>query len=290
MMLSKIFFLLIVFIGLLHASNFNKNYYISTNDINLSIIVPHVSKDIILYSLNTKKHTKRIKSKHLIKKLKLYGYDSFTSKYSYIKFTKLSPINTSKIKNYIKEIYSKTYLDIKIKNISIFTRSYISSLPQNYTINMQEKSSLYKDGTLYIKTAKNKKIFFDYNIDATINVYVTKHRIKRGTELSLLNCVKKNIILNKFKSKPIQNLQKNTIQSKKSIKTGDVITFRDIQKLSIVKRGSFVTIILKEKGIALSFSAKAKSNAKLGDTITVQRSNGKKLRVVVIGKNMAEVR
>ena len=165
----------------------------------------------------------------------------------------------------------------------------MESLPDEYIINIQSKNSLFNYGTLYIKTKQQKKIFFDYTISANVDVYVAKNNIKRGTELSAVNCTKKSIILDRFRATPLQNLKNGAVQTKTSIKLGKVITLRDIRKLSIVKRGSYVTIILDGQGMILSFSAKAQNEGRLGDIITVQKSDGKKLKVRVTGRNMAEV-
>jgi|FLOH01.1.fsa_nt_gi flagellar basal body P-ring formation protein FlgA len=288
-MLLKIFFFIVIFLELLFGNTLNKDYYVNSNDINLSQIIPHVNSDAVLFSFEQGKYTKRVKSKDLIKDLKSYGYGTYTSKSNYIKFTKKSPIDTSKIKKYIKDFYKKIYPSIDIKQIFIMPRTYIESLPHEYLINIQKKNSLYNHGTLYIKTKQQKKIFFDYTIDANVDVYVAKNNIKRDTELSAINCVKKSIILDKFRATPLQNLKNNAVQTKISIRHGNIITLRDIRKLSVVKRGSFVTTILNSDGMSLSFSAKAETEGMLGDIITVQKSDGKKIKVRVTGRNMAEV-
>lgn len=288
-MLFKTFLFIAVFLELLFGNTLEKDYYVSSNDINLSQIVLHVSSDRVLFSFEQGKYTKRVKSKDLIKELKSYGYDGYTAKDNYIKFTKKSPIDTSKIKKYIIDFYKKIYPTIDIKEIFVMPRTYIESLPNEYIVNIQENDSLFNHGTLYIKIKEQKKIFFDYTISASLDVYIAKNDIKRDTELSALNCTKKSIILDKFRATPLQDLNNNTLQSKAGIKMNSIITFRDIRQLSIVKRGSYVTTMLDEDGIVLSFSAKAETDGRLGDIIAVQKSDGKKLKVRITGKNMAEV-
>jgi flagella basal body P-ring formation protein FlgA len=289
-MLLKIFFLFTVFFELLFSNSLNSDYYVNSNDINLSVIVPDVKKDIILFSILQGKYTKRVKSKDLIKQLKFIGYDSYTSESNYIKFTKKSPIDISKIKKHIEEFYNNAYKNIEIKQISIVPRSYIKSLPDEYIIDIQKRNSLRNYGILYIKTKEQKKIFFDYTISAKVNVYIAKQRIKRDVKLSTINCTKKSIILDKFRDIPLQTLPEEAIQSKKQIRRGDIITLRDIRKLSLVKRGSYVNVTLNSANMIISFSAIAQQDAKLDDIITVQKNDGQKLKVRVIGKNTAEMR
>ena len=168
-------------------------------------------------------------------------------------------------------------------------RSYIESFEDEYTPNLQVKNSLLNHGTLYIKTNQQKKIFFDYTIDAKIDVYIAKNNIKKDTELSPLNCIKKSIILDKLKAMPLEHLPDHALQSKTNIRSGSILTTKDIRKLYLIKRGSYVNTTLNERGMVISFSAKAENNGKLGAIITVQTDDGKKLKVRVTGKNMAEV-
>ncbi len=109
-MLLKIFFFIVIFLELLSGNTLNKDYYVNSNDINLSQIIPHVNSDAVLFSFEQGKYTKRVKSKDLIKDLKSYGYGTYTSKSNYIKFTKKSPIDTSKSFSFAFELSLKMFL------------------------------------------------------------------------------------------------------------------------------------------------------------------------------------
>ncbi len=91
-------------------------------------------------------------------------------------------------------------------------------------------------------------------------------------------------------AKPIQNINANALQGKHRIKKGRIITTRDVELLSLVKKNSFINVSLDSKNMSISFSAKALQSGKLGDTITAQKTDGKRLKVKIIGKNKAEVR
>ena len=137
---------------------------------------------------------------------------------------------------------------------------------------------------------ENKKVFFDYLLDAKVHVYLTKYQMKKGERLSTLNTLKQNMQLEKFRALPIHIEQLNTIQIKRSIKSGVVLTQRDITSLDLVKKGSMVHVNLNENNINISFSGKALQSGKLHDIITVQKNNLERLRVKVIGKNMVEIK
>lgn len=267
-----------------------KTYYIEGNDINISHLVNHPKEDKVLFHFQNNRYTKRIKSKQLIEILKSYNYNNVESQSRYIKFIKKSPIDLSQAKIYIEDFYLSVYPDMTIYSIDVTPRGYISSLGENFTINIPTKSTLSNKGILSIKTAKKKKLFFDYIIDAEISVFTAKGLIPRGTKLSLLNTHKKSVSFDKYRAVPIQDIQTKSLQSKHNIPNGRIITTRDVQALLLVKRNATVSVKLDNNAIIIEFSAKALQNGKLNDIITVQKKNGKKFKAVVIGKNKVEIR
>lgn len=287
----KIIFLLIISTSLFATHNLQSNYYIKNDFVMLSDIV-HVNKgkDKKLFNIDKHRHTKRIKRKELLKILKENGFSNYTSKHSYIQFTKQSPIDTTTIHESLKKFYTQKYQNIKISHIAITPMHYLEKLPKNYSVHFQEKAFLSNKGILYIKTDDNKKIFFQYKISATLPVVVTKKNIKKDSELNSINTRKNSIILNRFKAMPLQDLDKNNYQSKYHLKAGITITTRDVVGLYFVKRGSTISVSLKTNAINIFFSAKALQNGRLGDTIWVVKSNGKKIKVIIVGKNKAEVK
>lgn len=287
--LIKLLFIILLSLQLHADKILDSTYYIDSDDINISYIIPEIKNDIKLFKFDKRRYTKRIKSRELIQILNSYNLRGYSSSSRYIKFVKKSPIDNSRIKEAIKDYYELEYDEIEIKDIVIEPRGYIKSLPKRYEVTMTKKSYLSKSSTIHIKTPKNRKIFFDYTISADIPVYVAKNNIRRGTELSLINSAKKSIILDKFRAKPIQKLNKGSIESKQRIKAGNVITQRDVEKLTFIKRGSIVSISLNSDNIFIGFMAKALQNGKLNDIITVQKNDGKKLKVRVTGRNKAEM-
>ena len=289
-MLVKILVLIFLYINL-HADNTLKNtYYVESRAINISSLISNVKNDFTIFTIEESRHTKRVRTKDLIKLLKEYGYKNYSFKRSYINFILKSPIDTSKIEFTIKEYYQNKYEDIDITNIAIHPRSYLSALPENYVVNIRNRNYLSRSGTINIKTPQNKKIFFNYDITATLPVYITRKKIKKDVKLSAINSTKKSIILDKFRAKPIQSIQSNTLQSKHHMTKHKILTIRDVEALSMVKRNSFINVSLYSGNMAITFSAKALQDGKVNDIIKVQKSNGKRLKVRVTGKNRAEIR
>ena len=288
-MLKTLFFLLMVSLGLF-ATPLKDIYYVKSNDINISQIVPQAKENVNLFSIDRDRYTKRVKSKDIIKLLKQHGYGSYEASSRYIKFIKKSPIDTTKMELALKEMYKKTYSDIKINRIDILPRGYINSLDKRYVVKIKPYYTLHRDGVLHVETQDSKKIFFDYYIDAMVSVYMAKRDIHKGERLSLLNTTKKRVVLNKFRASPMQKKDLNVRQSKHNIKKNRIITTRDIEELTMVKRGSKVNVKLDNNGILISFSAESLQNGKLNDIITVKNNKGKRFKVRVVGKNRVELK
>ncbi len=289
-MASKIVLFLLL-VSFVHANyTLKETYYVNTNDINLSVLLPKTKHDTKLYTIEQNRYTKRVKSKELLKLLSQHGYNNLKAQSRFVKFIKKSPVDLSNIKQQVKNFYKSKYKNIHIKHIELTPRGYITSLPKEYEVTMASKDHLRDHGTMYIKTDEKKKIFFDYKIKADLRVYVARHDLKRDVELSVGNVTKKSIILKKFKAMPLQSLKKELYQTKQSIKSGMVVTMRDIKKLDLIRRGSFVHVSLHNGNVVIEFVAKALHNAKMGDTTTLQRADGKRIKAVVTGKNKVEIK
>ena len=289
--LTKILFIIsLLFFTLQADKELQHTYSILDKNIMLSDIVKNPKKDTLLFSISPSRHSKRVKSKELLQLLKKHGYKDFTAKYAYVQFSQKSPINTDTIKNRLIFYYKERYKKIQIQEVKISPNKYISHLPKSYTVGFARNAYLSRKGILYIKTPDNKKIFFNYNIYAKLNVYETKKKIEKGDELSELNCKKKSIILEKFKAMPLIDLPPAHYEAKHRLKKFSLLTQRDVVGLFLVKRGSYINVFLQDEGVYITFGAKALQSGRYGDTISVINQNKKKIHVRVIGKNRAEVK
>ncbi|MDQ7044063.1 MAG: flagellar basal body P-ring formation chaperone FlgA [Sulfurimonas sp.] len=288
----KLLFILFftLFINLYANTQLKSNYVVEKNYVLVSDILPNSNSEYKLFDININRHSLRVKTKSLIHKLNLLGYKNISSKHNYTQFTQKSPINTEKLELYLREIYEKNYKDITILNISISPRSYLSKMPPEYEISLHPKAHLANKGIIEIKTDDNKKIFFNYHIKAKLSVIIAKETMQKDDELSFLNAKKESIMLKKFRSQPLQEIKKSKFQVKYRVKKGSIITTRDVTGLFLVRRGATVNVVVKDSNIFISFTAKAKQNGRLGESIKVVNSQGKILKVVVTAKNSAEIK
>ncbi len=288
-MFIRILLFIFIFVNLNASSILKKIYYIDSNNITISSILEDVKKDKILFQIEKNRYSKRVKSSLLIKMLQQSGYKEIQAKSNYITFKKRSPINTSKIKNDIKLYFKRNYEIINIQDIEVNPREFITKLPQEFTTNLKKRNFLSKTGIAFIQTDKKRRYFFDYTIKATIPVYITTTKLKKNTQISVLNTKTKDIILNKLRAKPIQKIVSNALETKYQLSKDKILTVKNTQRLHVIKRGSMVNVILHNSGIDISFSAKALKDARVGDTLKVENSNKKILKVIAIGKNKTEM-
>ncbi|MFA5232856.1 MAG: flagellar basal body P-ring formation chaperone FlgA [Sulfurimonas sp.] len=288
-MFAKILFLSLTLLNL-HASNTLKDiYYVDSKDINISSIIPEVKNDAQILRIEESRYSLKIKTKDLIKLLSKHGYKNLTSKSNYTNFVLKSPIDTSYIKQKIKDYYKKEYEEIDIKSISVKPRGYITSIPKEYSVNIRNNDFLSSSGIVNIKTPQNKKLFFDYYIIANVPIYTSKDAIKKEMRISHSNCIKKNIALESFRAKPLQNIDTKSFQAKRHIPKGMILTTRDVETLAVIKRDAPINVSFNKDGIAITFSAKALQDGKVNDIINVQNSSGKILKARVTGSSTAEM-
>ena len=266
------------------------NYFISHTYVTLADIIKNPKNDIILFTIDKSRHTKRVKSKKLLQILRSYGYKKYSSVHNYIQFTQKSPINTTKIAFALKKFFVSHYKNIKLSAIDIHPRTYLLELPKHYEVQFSKNAYLKRKGILSIKTEDNKKIFFNFQVKASLPVVIAKFQLNRGDELSRLNCKKKSIMLDKFHAIPLQIVPYKKYEARHRIKKDSVLTAYDILGLELVKRGESVDVSTQDGRIFISFQAKADQNGRLGDTIKVINMHGKRIKAVVIGRNRAEIR
>jgi len=287
----KILFIFLFLFSSLFANVPLESYYLTkTKAIKLSSITKNPQDTQVICTIGIYKHSKKIKTKELLRLLKENGYKKYVAKHPYVNFIQKSPINISKIKNFVRKYYKQHYSNIEIKSILIKPRSFTTTLPNKYTLSMQKKSYLRSHAIVILKSFQGREIFFDTSIIANITVLQAKKDIKRNEELSTFNLSKIKLHFDKFYSLPLITFKKATLQAKYAIKKDTLISSRDIRSLFLVRRGSNVNVSLDSSNMSISFIAKAIQNGCYGDIIQVQNHKGRKIKVIITGKYQAEVR
>lgn len=288
-MVFKTVLLFLLSYNLYASENIHQKYFIDSRSINSSLFFKE-QKNIKLYEIPSHKSSVRFKKEQLEKLLKENGFKDFKIDSRYVYFEMNSPIDTSNIEYFLKKHYKEKYKQIDIKNISVRPRSFMDTLPKSYTIDIRDRYYLGNEGVISIEDSNNKRYYFDYKVDAELDVVVPTKKISRREEISKFNSKIKKVRLDKFRARPLQKIYNAKHQAKYNLNIDQEITYRDIQKLSLVKRDTQVSVFLNSSAMSISFGAKALQSGKLNDIITVQKSDGTRLKARVVAKQRVEIR
>ncbi len=273
----------------LHAITLQENYETKGRDIYASDISKEVENDFLLFSYDDDKHMLRTSAEKVIAIFKTHGIQIKKNDVRYINFREKSRIDIDKITEALKKEFLTKYPTLKIKSLSLYPRSYLTKLPKTFSLSLQ-KQTLYKNySTFSIVTPDHKMIFFDYILDADIDVVVTTKIIKRHEQISFENTKIKSVKFLSFKADPLTNIANHQYQSKFSLESDDILTQNDVEYLSIVRRDEYVIASIEDGGVSITFSVIAEQDGKEGDIISVRKSDGKKLRAKVVGLKRVEI-
>jgi flagella basal body P-ring formation protein FlgA len=267
-----------------------KEYHFFDENIKGSDIFKSIKSDFTLLKIPHKKTKYRIKAKELVKTFKKHSYE-VSSKASVITFIRDYDFDMSSLHVRLKEYYKKYYKKIDIKALHVRPKSYMQKLPRSYEVVIPAKNYHNNHGTFYLKTDTKRRLFFDYKLDAFINVVVAKRTIERKENLTPFNTKIKNIKFKNFKSPPLSKISSASKWCAKiRLKEGRILTQRDIKTIPLVKKNQNVTVIVRDGSLHVELSAIAQKDGALYDMITIQKSNGEHLKAQVIGANRVEIR
>ncbi len=285
--MKKLLFFLLASVLLQAFEYLQSQYFTPTNDINLSLITKDTRNDLTIGKIDRNHYIKRLRSKDLLRILKENGYTRFQAKRSFVTFIKISGIDLTPLQNKLTDYFKKNYQQIDIRSIKIIPKTDIQKLPKEFTFKIRSATLLHSHGTFSIITPKKHQIFFEYFINAVLPVYKSKKKIERGEVLSLHNLTLERIRFERFVAMPLQKI--SGLQAKHQITKNKLVTIRDVETIELVRRGQFVSVILKKSDLEIDMSAKALQAGTLNDIILIQNRRGKKMRARVIGKNLVEI-
>ena len=199
--------------------------------------------------------------------------------------------NISQLKDMLEKAISEKLErgKISIKNASInrkgskkfFHISEISKLKldsdfQLDSIDINETNSSFKST---IKPTKNNvDIMVKGNFIDSIKVPVAITNLRKGTEIDQDDLEFKYFAKNKVKGSSILDITKLIGQvAKKDIKKDSIISFKDVNKPTLIKRNKFVKAYFKMKNMEVKTIAIALQDGKEGDVIRLKNSNSGKI-------------
>ena len=282
----KTFLFFCLTLTLLLASNYELKDHYEFDDIDIyaSDFFPDIEDDFIVITLPEGLKHFKVSKKRIIDTFAKHHITSIKKSYGLVTFTKISMLNTQELKRYLKNYYLKHYPFLNIEAITVEAKNILSTLPQNYTISLKKQAFKHPNGTLLL-TAKKKRFFFNYRIDAYYKQYYAKATLLRGSLITRQNSFEKKTPFRYTISNPLDKKLIGHVVTRRYIKEGMPIRKQDVILMPLVKRHAIVNVKLIEGNILINFSATALKDGALGDTITIQKSDKKRLKAKVVGKN-----
>ena len=206
-----------------------------------------------------------------------------------------TPLPTKNIKKVIQDSYIKHYPTIKIESIRV---TQFGKTPKNFNQFKEQEiiistPSLKKEkstiSVVYSSPQKDKKIYFKYQIKATIGLYKANTLIQRNTLLTLENSHFEQIPFTNLLAQPINEHHINQYTTKRTIKKNKIITISDIKKSIDIIKNQKITATISEGELKITFQAKTLQSGTIGDVIKIKRGKNTIFKAIIKSKNSVEV-
>jgi flagellar basal body P-ring formation protein FlgA len=282
-------FLLLVFSFCLSAYELQENYTYDHSTIYSSDLFPDLPKKFELLKIPNDQTQYRINSQIIAKTFELNGVEIDISKVRYVNFTQQSHVDFTTLKNQLETLLRGEYPSIRIENITITPRGYLESLSKKSRGVFDEHLFNSSKGTFYIVDEHGVRRYLDYTVKATINVLHSNQKILRRDPLSGFNTQIKQIPFGSFRDTPLTEIPNDPSRFRSNLKAGQMLTVRNIELLPLVLKNEKVTVEVRNETVIVEFAATATQEGQLYDIITIQKSDGNRVRAKVIGENRVEL-
>jgi len=196
-----------------------------------------------------------------------------------------------RLENYIYKKFVSYYPNMSVQKITIKANS---TIPKGYKLDRIyfQKNSLKRDSgnfsAIYSDGSHEKRVYFKYNIKATVPVLVAIDDIPSHTPLDSSQFSNTSIKFTNFYDKPVLRVEGK--ESKTFIPKGKILILRLIRAIPAIHRGDIVQAIAKDGGVELSFMVKALQDGGVGESIRVKREVYKTLKAKVVSSGLVEIK
>ena len=135
-----------------------------------------------------------------------------------------------------------------------------------------------------------KSLYFKFSFNAKMPVFIAINSMNTNHILSLLDYQPTMIEFNKWPRDALSGLSAATLITKIQIKSGEILTKRQFNAISLVKKGQMLNAVLSEDGVKIIAEVKALEDGNLGDMIKIRTKDNKILEATVSGKGQAIIR
>ncbi|MDP2078487.1 MAG: flagellar basal body P-ring formation chaperone FlgA [Sulfuricurvum sp.] len=235
------------------------------------------------------KTTYRINAEIIAKTFELNGCSIDVGKVRYVNFTKQTSLDLTKLKQQLTDVFISAYPRMNIEKIDIFPRGFIESIPENSEAVLDPDITDKNNGIFYVLDKSGVRRYFDFSLEASLNILHSNQKINRNQVLSSTNSTLKSLPFTQFRGKPLSTLPDQTQRFRRSLRENTPIVDRYLEPLPIVLKGSKVSVQVKNGLVIVEFIATATQEGALYDIITIEKSDKKRAKAKVIGENRVEL-
>ncbi|HEX5329337.1 flagellar basal body P-ring formation chaperone FlgA [Sulfuricurvum sp.] len=286
--MNKLFFTLL-FSLTLNAYELKEDYTYINHTLYSTDLFPDLTKKFELLKIPEDKTQYRINAQVIAKTFELNGVEIDIAKVRYVNFIQQSPVDFTPIKNQLESLLRAQYPSIRIEEIIITPRGYLTSLPKKGRGVFDEHLFTNAKGTFYIVDETGIRRYLDYSVRATINILHTNQKVSRRDRISGFNTQIKQIPFTSFIDTPLATLPSESSRFRSNLRAGQLLTLRNIETVPLVLKNEKVVVEVKNDSVVVEFAATATQEGLLYDIITVQKNDGKRVKAKVIGENRVEL-
>ncbi|EES89891.1 flagellar basal body P-ring formation chaperone FlgA [Helicobacter canadensis] len=258
-----------------------EEYSFSENKIYAKTLFPQLDHNFLLLEIPTNSSNFQIKSSQLIALFEKEGIQ-MGAKSSVVTFKKGIKGDIEGIKNYIAGLFLQEY---KKNNIKIRSIELEQITPTDFNsnaireIDFHSKLLKRKEGTFDVvieENGRNKKVFFKYNLDATLEGMVTIDEISGGQTITYQNIRVVEIPFDKIGSELMRSDEIGKVAVRSYTPKEVLVTHDRLVAKRVVKKGDKIVVSVQEEGVVLEFVLEALKNGAIGDVIRAKALEGKK--------------
>jgi flagella basal body P-ring formation protein FlgA len=144
--------------------------------------------------------------------------------------------------------------------------------------------------TLFVTPSqKRKKIYFSYEIEASINAFKAKHNMHHDKILTKKDYEAVQIPLNKLPSRLISCKIDKKLITKNYVKEEELLTYNKIEVKKDVLKGNQIRAYMVDGSLVIGIDATLLQDANIGDRVKVRTKENKILRAKLFSSSEAMI-
>lgn len=254
-------------------------------------LLPNLENDFVLFEIPKSANSYQVKSSQIVDKFANEGI-SVGAKSPIITFKRAVGGEIEGIRKYILAEFLREYqpnriqinavhleqiTPIDFKEEAIVSIDFHSKLLKrregSFDIIVQEKNN---------EKVRNRKVYFKYAVDATLQAIQTNEAISGRQSVSYQNARIVRIPFERISSPLMQESEMGQVAVRSYTPKDTVVTKERLILKRVVKKGDKISVKVKEEGVLLEFVLEAQKDGAVGDIIKARALEGKKTYEVEI--------